>query len=171
MASDLDGFKWRPLFRSQSWTLWEQDSIEAIWEVSVDEFVPMYSWVSSAYWWKDTMLFWLDWSEFMTFAIGDMKRTKCSGPRTEPWGTPVSTHSKHTFKGRYGKLLECRNRHHYPWTLWNLIETYLAIPYGLPWACRIAQNPSFQVSLPPWILSHPIIGLPTRIWFLFFLYF
>ena len=34
-----------------------------------------------------------------------------------------------------------------------------------------AQNPSFQVSLPPWILSHPIIGLPTRIWFLFFLYF
>ena len=41
MASDLDGFKWRPLFRSQSWTLWEQDSIEAIWEVSVDEFVPM----------------------------------------------------------------------------------------------------------------------------------
>ena len=33
------------------------------------------------------------------------------------------------------------------------------------------QNPFFQVSLPPWILSHPIIGLPTRIWFLFFLYF
>ena len=26
----------------------------------------------------------------MTFAIGDMKRTKSSGPRTEPWGTPVS---------------------------------------------------------------------------------
>ena len=26
----------------------------------------------------------------MTFAIGDMKRTKRSGPRTEPWGTPVS---------------------------------------------------------------------------------
>ena len=41
MASDLDGFKWRPLFRSQSWTLWEHDSIEEIWEVSVDEFVPM----------------------------------------------------------------------------------------------------------------------------------
>ena len=26
----------------------------------------------------------------MTFAIGDMKRTKSSGPRTEQWGTPVS---------------------------------------------------------------------------------
>ena len=26
----------------------------------------------------------------MTFATGDMKRTKCSGPRTEPRGTPVS---------------------------------------------------------------------------------
>ena len=36
------------------------------------------------------MLFWFDWSEFMTFAIGDMERTKSSGPRTEPWGTPVS---------------------------------------------------------------------------------
>ena len=36
------------------------------------------------------MLFWFDWSEFMTFAIGDMKTTKSSGPRTEPWGTPVS---------------------------------------------------------------------------------
>ena len=50
-----------------------QDSIEAIWEVSVDELVPIYSWVSSAYWWKDTMLFWFDWSECMTFATGDMK--------------------------------------------------------------------------------------------------
>ena len=37
----LGWFKWRPLFKSQSWTLWEQDSIEAIWEVSVDELVPM----------------------------------------------------------------------------------------------------------------------------------
>ena len=29
-----------------------------------------------AYWWKDIVLFWFDWSGFMTFAIGDMKRTK-----------------------------------------------------------------------------------------------
>ena len=36
------------------------------------------------------MLFWFDWSEFMTFAIGDMKRTKSTGPRTEPWDTLVS---------------------------------------------------------------------------------
>ena len=28
----------------------------------------------------------------------------------------------------------------------------------------------FKLAFPPWILSHPIIGLPTRIWFLFFLY-
>ena len=26
----------------------------------------------------------------MTFEIGEIKRTKRSGPRTEPWGTPVS---------------------------------------------------------------------------------
>ena len=29
MASDLDGLRWRPLFRSQLWTLWVQDYIEA----------------------------------------------------------------------------------------------------------------------------------------------
>ena len=29
----------------------------------------------------------------------------------------------------------------------------------------------FKLAFPPWILSHPIIGLPTWIWFLFFLYF
>ena len=29
----------------------------------------------------------------------------------------------------------------------------------------------FKLAFPPWIFSHPIIGLPTRIWFLFFLYF
>ena len=27
--------------------------------------------------------------KFMTLATGDMKRTKRSGPKTEPWGTPV----------------------------------------------------------------------------------
>ena len=31
----------------------------------------------------------LDRSGFMTLATGDIKRTKRSGPRTEPWGTPV----------------------------------------------------------------------------------
>ena len=31
----------------------------------------------------------IDRSGFMTLATGDMKRTKRSGPRTEPWGTPV----------------------------------------------------------------------------------
>ena len=30
-----------------------------------------------------------DKSGFITLATGDMKRTKRSGPRTEPWGTPV----------------------------------------------------------------------------------
>ena len=29
----------------------------------------------------------------------------------------------------------------------------------------------FKLAFPTWILSHPIIGLPTRIWFLFFFYF
>ena len=35
------------------------------------------------------MLLAFDRSGFMTLATGDMKRTKRSGPRTEPWGTPV----------------------------------------------------------------------------------
>ena len=43
MASDLDGLRWRPLFRSQLWTLWVQDSIEATWCASVDKLVPIYS--------------------------------------------------------------------------------------------------------------------------------
>ena len=42
MASDLDGLRWRPLFKSQSWTLWVHDSIDAIWALSVDEFAPIY---------------------------------------------------------------------------------------------------------------------------------
>ena len=44
---------------------------------------------TSAYWWKDTVLFWFDWSGFMTFAIGDMKRTK-SWTKNRALSTPVS---------------------------------------------------------------------------------
>ena len=36
------------------------------------------------------MLLVFDRSGFMTLATGDMKRTKRSGPRTEPWGTPFN---------------------------------------------------------------------------------
>ena len=60
--------------------------------------------------------------------------------------------------------------------LWNSIP-----PTRHPYVTRYlflhsAQNSKliFSIKLaspPPWILSHPIIGLPTRIWFLFFLYF
>ena len=53
LASDIDGLRWRALFKSQLWTLWVHDSTEAIWAASVEEFAPIYSWVSSAYWWKD----------------------------------------------------------------------------------------------------------------------
>ena len=63
MASDLDGLRWRPLLRNQLWTLWAQDSIEATWCTSVEAFVPIYSWVSSAYRWKDTRLLVFDRSE------------------------------------------------------------------------------------------------------------
>ena len=56
MASDLDGLRWRTLISSQLWTLWVQDSIEATWCASEGKFVPIYSWVLSAYWWKDTVL-------------------------------------------------------------------------------------------------------------------
>ena len=36
MASDLDGLRWRPLFRSQLWTLWVRNSIEATWCTSME---------------------------------------------------------------------------------------------------------------------------------------
>ena len=91
MASDFDGFRWRPFCKSQLFTLMVQDSSEAIWVTSVDEFEPMWSWVSSAYWWKETVVFLFDNSEvgWMTLAIGDINRTNKSGPKTEPCGTPV----------------------------------------------------------------------------------
>ena len=96
MASDLDGLRWRPLFKSQSWTLWVHTSIEAIWVASVEELAPMYSWVSSAYWWKDTipLLFWMSELSPITSATGEMNKTKRRGPRTEPCGTPVSEESQ-----------------------------------------------------------------------------
>ena len=62
---------------------------------------------------------------------------------------------EHTFKGRYGKLLECRNRHHYPWILWNLVETYLAISCRLPWAHR-------KDWLPMTIISDLLVATATR---------
>ena len=92
LASDFDGLRWRPLFKSQSWTLWVLDSIEAIWAASVEEFAPMYSWVSSAYWWKDTipLLFWMSGMNPIASTTGEMNKTKRRGPRTEPCGTPVN---------------------------------------------------------------------------------
>ena len=91
MASDFDGLRWRPLFKSQSWTRWVHVSIDAIWAASVQEFAPMYSWVSSAYWWKDTILlsFWMPGISPITSTTGEMNKTKKGGPRTEPCGTPV----------------------------------------------------------------------------------
>ena len=47
MVSNLDGLRWRPLFRSQLWTLWMQDSFKVTWCASIEEFVPIDSWVSS----------------------------------------------------------------------------------------------------------------------------
>ena len=68
------------------------DSTDAIWAISVDEFAPIYSWVSSAYWWKDTipLLFWVSGMSPITSTTGEMNKTKRRGPRTEPCGTPVS---------------------------------------------------------------------------------
>ena len=89
MASDLDGLRWRPLFRSQLWTLWVQDSIEATWCTSVEAFVPIYSWVSSAYWWKEHQVagFW----QVRIYYFGNRwyEKNKKKWPRTEPWVTPV----------------------------------------------------------------------------------
>ena len=78
--------------KAESWTLWVHDSIDAIWAISVDEFAPIYSWVSSAYWWKDTipLLFWVSGMSPITSTTGEMNKTKRRGPRTEPCGTPVS---------------------------------------------------------------------------------
>ena len=91
MASDFDGLRWRPFCKSQSFTLTVQASSAATWVASVDEFVPICSWVSSAYWWKETVVFLFDNSElgWMSLEIGDIKRTNRRGPKTEPCGTPV----------------------------------------------------------------------------------
>ena len=53
---DLDGFRGRPLFRSQLWTFRVQVSTKATWCASVDKFVPIDSQVLSVYWWKDSRL-------------------------------------------------------------------------------------------------------------------
>ena len=84
MASDLDG--WRPLFKSQSWTLWVHDSIDAIWALSVDEFAPIYSWVSSAYWWKDTisLLFWVSGMSPITSPLVKWTEQKEEGQELNP---------------------------------------------------------------------------------------
>ena len=97
MASDLDGLRWRPFFKSQSWTLWVHDSIKAIWAVRVEEFAPIYRWVSSAYWWKGTIpiLFW------MSSTTGEINKTKRRGPRTEPCGRPVSELSQWKMMSQY----------------------------------------------------------------------
>ena len=93
MASDLDGLRWRPLFKSQSWTRWvhASPSMDAIWAVSVEEFAPMYSWVSSVYWWKDTipLSFWMSGMSPITSTTGEMNKTKRREPRTKPCGMPV----------------------------------------------------------------------------------
>ena len=57
------------------------------WVANVDEFVPISSRVSSAYWWKDTVVFLFDNSElgWMTLEIGDINTTN----KTEPCRTRV----------------------------------------------------------------------------------
>ena len=82
MASDLDELRWRPLFKSQSWTLWVHDSIDAIWAISVDEFAPIYSWVSSTYWWKDTisLLFWVSGMSPITSERGYLSKRFSRAP-------------------------------------------------------------------------------------------
>ena len=90
MASDLLGLRWRPLFRSQSLTLWVQDfnqsDLMCQWgRICTDIKLSV---ISILVKWNKVIV--IELARVMTFAIGDMKRTKRRGPRTEPWGTPVS---------------------------------------------------------------------------------
>ena len=54
------------------WLCRAQDS----WCASLEEFAPTYSWVSSAYWWKDTKFFVFDKPWFISLAIGGMKKRR-----------------------------------------------------------------------------------------------
>ena len=55
-------------------------------------FAPLYSWVSSVYWWKDTipLLFWMSGMSPITSTTGEMNKTKRRWLRTEPCGRPVN---------------------------------------------------------------------------------
>ena len=73
-------------------------------------FVPIWSWVSSAYWWKESVVLLFDNSEldWMTLEIGDINKTYRRGSKTEPCGTPVGEGplyiSPNGFVSRYTKL-------------------------------------------------------------------
>ena len=55
--------------------------------------------------------------------------------------------------------------------LWNSLPPDTRNSLSVSTFCSKLKTHLFKLAFPPWILSHPIIGLPTRIWFLFFLYF
>ena len=83
IASDLSGFKARPLTQNHSCSVRRHRSrrpIESYWPEEVSE---MKSCVSSAYcWW------WIP-DELMIWPTGEVKTENRIGPSTEPWGTPV----------------------------------------------------------------------------------
>ena len=82
-TSDLDGFRHSPLLVNQSWRAMVHRLRRSADNSSSPARMPMYSWVSSAYWWNDTP------NELITWAMGEVKRLKRFGPSTLPCGTPM----------------------------------------------------------------------------------
>ena len=82
MESDLEGLRWRPLFKSQSWTLWVHESIAATWAASVEVSLSV---ITVRYLWKDTIpfLLWMSRLSPLTSTIGEMNKTEGRGQRTE----------------------------------------------------------------------------------------
>jgi len=83
IASDLLGFRARPLWQNQQCKEARQDSRVDRGEAASFTEQAMYNWVSSAYCCSDTL-----YCEAMS-AIGEIQRQNRIGPRTDPWGTPV----------------------------------------------------------------------------------
>ena len=83
MYSDLSEFNTNSLQQNQAYRSHRQSSTRDMFDNAVATETVMYICVSSANcWWE------MAWSDII-LAIGEIYRVKKSGPRTEPWGTPI----------------------------------------------------------------------------------
>ena len=89
MASDLDGLRWRPCSEASCGPFGGKTLSR---QPDVPVWMHKYRYTAACHQHIDERtpgLVVSDRSGFITLATGDMKSTKRSGPRTDPWGTPM----------------------------------------------------------------------------------